>query len=237
MRKVVYSVLIGNYDKIIDLPLIGGDFDQILFTDQSKKFKVWKTINLINNESNKRFSRRLKILAHEYLQNYDASIYIDANLDVSEINFDEYFELLNHYEIIFWKHPVRTCIYEEASAVIDYKKDSEEIVNEQIAKYREEGYPDKNGLILGSMIIRKHKNVEVELLMNKWFEELLNHSYRDQLSFNYVIWKNNYKLIYLNDLGFDFNSEIKVKAHRRTIKKRIVSYLIKFLTYQSKLYK
>ena len=33
--------------------------------------------------------------------------------------------------------------------------------------------------------------------MNNWFKEIKNYSYRDQLSFNYILWKNKYKIKYI----------------------------------------
>ena len=34
--------------------------------------------------------------------------------------------------------------------------------------------------------------------MNKWYEEIEKYSYRDQLSFNYVLWKEKDKIKYIS---------------------------------------
>ena len=35
--------------------------------------------------------------------------------------------------------------------------------------------------------------------MNQWFEEINQNSYRDQLSFNYILWENNnYNVKYIS---------------------------------------
>ena len=35
-------------------------------------------------------------------------------------------------------------------------------------------------------------------MMNKWYEEIKNYSHRDQLSFNYIMWKTGLKIKYIN---------------------------------------
>ena len=48
-------------------------------------------------------------------------------------------------------------------------------------------------------MLRKHNEEDCVRFMEQWFEELKNGSHRDQLSFNYVAWKNeDIKIFYLD---------------------------------------
>jgi len=53
-------------------------------------------------------------------------------------------------------------------------------------------------LICGGVIIRKHNESDCIKAMEDWWSEIKYHSKRDQLSFNYVAWKNDFKFNYLD---------------------------------------
>jgi hypothetical protein len=91
------------------------------------------------------------------------------------------------------KHPRRTCIYDEAERVIEVKKDSAEVVDRQMRKYRSQGFPAHFGLIRTGLVIRRHDDSRLRKHCRLWLKEISLHSQRDQLSFNYVLWK--YKLV------------------------------------------
>ena len=76
-------------------------------------------------------------------------------------------------------------------------KNQSRIIEKQIKKYHNEGYPSNNGLINGGVILRKHNENDCIKVMENWWEEIKYNSKRDQLSFNYVAWKNNFNFNYL----------------------------------------
>ena len=90
-------------------------------------------------------------------------------------------------------HPDRDCIYQEAEAVVELKKDTENIVSIQIHKYLGENYPKNNGMIASGILYRTHNDPVVKELMNEWWNEVKLMSRRDQLSFNYVCWKKEFQ--------------------------------------------
>ena len=98
----------------------------------------------------------------------------------------------------------RNCIYEEYDAIMKLGqknggnyKDSPEIMYNQIKRYLNEGYPKNNGLATNPIILRNHNDSEVIKLMEDWWIEIKYGSRRDQLSFDYVVWKNNFKYKFL----------------------------------------
>ena len=86
------------------------------------------------------------------------------------------------------KHPARNCTYAEANACISYHKDKPGNIKPQMERYREEGLPENNGMVQTGVIGRRNTPAvkEFEAL---WWEEIKNNSQRDQLSFNYCLWK------------------------------------------------
>ena len=57
---------------------------------------------------------------------------------------------------------------------------------------KSEKYPEHNGLLFASVLIRKHHDENLKKVMEDWWYCVKNYSKRDQLSFNYVAWKNNF---------------------------------------------
>ena len=67
----------------------------------------------------------------------------------------------------------------------------------QVKRYMEEGYPQDNGLTTNGIMFRNHKNPSIINLMEDWWLEIKHNSRRDQLSFDYIAWKNNFKIQYI----------------------------------------
>ncbi len=124
-----------------------------------------------------------KVLFHKFIEE-EYSIWVDGNVFL-KYQEDYYYDLLGDYDIAVKEHPVRKCVYEEAEACKYYNKDSFEIIDKQMAKYRKEKYPENNGLGECQMIIRRNTK-EMRQLCEAWWAEICAHSSRDQLSFPYI---------------------------------------------------
>jgi len=105
------------------------------------------------------------------------------------------FRSLNH-SIIAERHPVRADLYEEGSVVKTLKKASPEIVDRQLQNYKDQGYPKNFGLLEGQLLFRNFGYSNVQVLSCMWFDEINRGSRRDQLSFNYVVWKLGLEMKY-----------------------------------------
>ena len=112
------------------------------------------------------------------------------------------------------RHEFRDCIYQEATTCISSNKDSSLTITKQMDEYRKEGYPEHNGLIASGILFRNHNDKQVIKVMQDWYGQLENYSYRDQLSFNYACYKNNFtydeaKIFYLKNPYFQRHDHIK----------------------------
>ena len=197
-KGVIYTAIFGDYDELQTPEYINTNLDYICFTDNPNlKSDVWE-IRLIDNLKldNTRKARLIKILPHKYLNEYDYSIWVDGAIKIT----NDIFKYINKYStgkpLLGIIHPYRNCIYDEANACINSQKDDKKTIKKQITKYKQEDYPKNNGLIESGVLFRKHNDSQLIHVMEDWFYEVLNYSKRDQLSLNYILWKNNFSIDY-----------------------------------------
>lgn len=203
-KKVVYTCITGNYDRLKDPKYINGDFDYICFTDsKNMSSTVWDIRPLpaeTEGLSQIKKQRYVKINAHKVLPEYELSIWVDGNVDILG-DLNQFIEGVKKDGVSIYvpQHPVRKCIYDEAKIVIASRKDSKDVVNKQIERYKSDGFPADYGLLQSNIMLRMHNSEDCIRFMDAWFDELRDGSRRDQLSFNYVLWKNNdIKISYLD---------------------------------------
>ena len=219
-KIVIYTAIFGGKDNLIEPKFIPKGCDFVCFTDGDFKSGVWDVRKVEPNSNDPvRSAKIYKILPHKYLAEYENSIWIDGNLlvrgDVNEL-VKKYLENVNlavfshsehkkRWKKLFWvkdKRDCRSCIYDEAEYLLKIGeqgkyKDNTDLIKKQVERYREKGYPKDNGLLVGMVILRKHNKQDVAKTMEDWWKEISSGSRRDQLSFNYVVWKNKLKFVYL----------------------------------------
>jgi len=200
-KIVVYTCITGGYDNILEPTYVTPGVDYVCFTDDVKlKSKTWK-MRPIPNEllsfSKVKQQRGVKILAHRYLSDYDISIWVDGAVIVKG-NIKEYLKTLDmtQYSVFIPEHPARKCIYAEKDACVKIRKikgDEVALADKQMNRYKSEGFPVNYGLVQTNVMIRRHNDQYSKDLMEKWWSELKDYSHRDQLSFNYALWKTGSK--------------------------------------------
>lgn len=209
MKIALYTAICGNKDKLIKAPKIEG-VETILFTDCDVKNNMgWKIIKIEDGLLTPRLNaKKPKILPHKYLSEFNTTLWVDGNM--SFLNVHKFINKFKNEDMVVFNHG-RNCIYDEAKVVIKKKKDDVNVVNRHMVKYRDKSYPSNNGLICGGVILRQNKP-EINKIMDEWWVEIINGSSRDQLSFNYVAWLNNFEPTYL-DLKIENNEYFKIKKH------------------------
>lgn len=211
MNKIVcYTCITNGYDTLKDPLIVSKDIDYIVFSDRFQFSNIWqfrkipddlKYLDVVKQQ------RILKICPHRYLPEYNISIWVDGSFSIKgDLNkFIQNYDL--HKTSIYSRiHPCRKCIYDEAKACIELNKDSKEVITRQINRYETEGYPKNIGMVETGILLRRHNDRRCQIIDNAWATELLNESRRDQLSFNYVCWKNKFLPGYLTS-EFNVNNE------------------------------
>lgn len=187
-NRLVYTVILGDYDILQEVKYIAADIDYVCITDNvNVSSETWEVIHIDSGTDSVELNRLYKFLPMRFF-NYHESMYLDGNIaitgDVSFL-FDKY---LSSSDIAISPHPFRSCLYDEASICVEIGKATSEQVNHQLYKYRNEGFPHNYGLFENNVIIRRHTE-EIRYLMDMWLEEFKTHSKRDQLSLCYCLWK------------------------------------------------
>lgn len=234
-RIAVYTALTGGYEEPVIHERLAPEVDYILFSDAPTDDRGFWDVRSIayKSDSAVRRARHVKTNPHAYLSGYDVAVWVDANVIIRG-------DILKYVQLVIddpdtplygIAHPHRNCIYEEAKAVIAAKKDDVGIVEGQIARYRSEGYPVRQGLIETNLLVANLAHPLSRRIFDEWWREIDLGSHRDQLSLNYVLWKvkANWKPIFSEKLtlrdSFDFaylghgrNSgypELKIDGSRR----------------------
>ena len=194
-KRVVYTCITGKYDKLISPSYVQTDVDYVCFTDNlNQDGGVWKLRPIPSDLSGLdkvKQQRIVKICPHKYLSEYEDSIWVDGSMDIL-LNVNTFISECcseNDKQVFIRKHPNRTCIYHEAKVCVSMKKDTSEHINKQINRYKQEGFPTNYGLVETNVIYRKHNTEYCKQLMETWANEVKTESHRDQLSFNYALWK------------------------------------------------
>ncbi len=201
----VYSCVTGDYDDLKEFSQFAeAGVDYYFFTNnRDLTSDFWKVVYLDNDGlDNIRLARKIKILGHPVLKEYDITVWLDgaSALRRPVTSFVNDRCDLNKFSLVGFAHRERDSIYAEALECIKVGKDSKEIIQSQIDGYREEGYPDHDGLIESTVMVRRGNDELLDRVMEAWFAEVEHKSYRDQLSFNYVARKAglSYDLLPLN---------------------------------------
>ena len=205
-KRIIYTSVFGGYDEVVEQSSNGWDW---------KCFSEDTHIPIY--EDNNRNAKRFKVLPHRYLKDYEYSVFIDGNMSVrGDLN-----ELVDRYlkdsNVAFFSHSNnhldgRNCPYDEARTIfqlgdknmkatpdrgmLNYK-DNPFVIEKQMNRYIDEGFPKNNGLITGMVILRRHNEADCIQTMEDWWTEIKYNSKRDQLSFNYSAWKNNLNFNYM----------------------------------------
>jgi hypothetical protein len=231
MKIAVYTSIFGTYDELIEEQFKSPNIDYICFTDTDYISSTWKVKKVIPiYEDANRNAKKYKILPHRYLKDYDFSIWIDGNIkvidDVTKLVDINPYKVFDHNQNIL---DPRNCIYKEADAIIDLGnqnmqrtpergiknyKDNPNTILKQIEKYKREGYPANNGLATNSIIVRWHNQDSVINLMEDWWQEIKYNSRRDQLSFDYICWKNNFSYKFLEGDSRNNKYFVSLGAHK-----------------------
>jgi len=192
-KFVVYSVLVGNFDEIRQPLVVDERFDYIFFSDSqsNKNIGIWQVKNIPYLNADQRLSSRyVKCLATEVLSEYEASLYIDANIQITSSRvYERFIDLFS--QGIEWAgicHPDQHCVYDEICAITHLRWIHDYDVVDWYGHMKRDGYPEGNGLFENNVIFRRHTPIVAEA-GRLWWKTLKNGVKRDQFSLMYVLGK------------------------------------------------
>ena len=201
----VYTCITGDYDNLKEIPKIEKGIDYYCFTNNKKiKSNTWNVIYIDDeNLSNVQLARKIKILGHELINDYDILLWMDGAVTFKK-NIKDFINTYLDKKDVFvgFMHGERDNIKDEAYACYRFNKESKGNINRILKFYEDEKYLFDNGLIESTVYIKRPKDKIVQETMRLWFSMILNYSTRDQLSFNYCIYKTGLKVKWINEKAF-----------------------------------
>lgn len=211
MKKyVIYTVVTGGYEEVLQPIALDDRFDYVLFTDnvRSDKEGVWTTKSIRNdlNLDKIRLSRYPKSHPVSLLSEYEASLYIDANIQIKDKwIYNRFIELVNNkveYAGVKLVVTGRDCIYDHAFDMcrinVEYDRTGINHCHELFLR----NYPPHYGLNENNMIFRQHTNV-IKKVDDEWWYWITHFSLRDQFSYMYCLWKFNIPINFILPEGED----------------------------------
>lgn len=220
-KIVIYSCIVGEYDKIREPVFKNSYCDYILFTDNLEIQTTGWSIELIPQEIKNQYlnnnvlvNRYYKLNPHILFPNYDYAIYVDGNIEIVS-DLTPLIHNIGSLGIALHKHRFRNCLYDELEACKILKKGNQEKLQEQIEKYKKENFPSQYGMAECGLIVTDIKKVEAKEILEKWFFEFLHSSsLRDQIALPYVLWKKNIALDQITTLGNNIYQNPKIIIHK-----------------------
>lgn len=195
----VFTTLLGNYEALNEQKVAQtSEIDFICFTDDKNlRSDTWdiRIIDPLLPLDNVRSAKAIKINPHNFLNDYESSLYIDNSVRLKikpEIIFRDLKP--DEFDMVCFYHSYRKTLMDEYETVLKYDYDKPNIIFEQLNSYSiiaPELFNQKP--YWGGFILRNHNQPSIIEAMDDWLIQIMRYSRRDQLSLNYVIQKYDLK--------------------------------------------
>lgn len=186
MRVGIYTALYGQYSTLKEFDRRG--YDCLCYTDCPRQSSTWSIVATSTRLSTRpRLDGKAPKMWNPAAPHYDATIYIDSTILVTDVNrlVAECLAALEGHQIAFFAHPERTTIGAEALVSVTMPKYAGQNIAGQADHYKNCGFKDDVGLYAGGVIARRGEMEEFGAL---WSDEL-RWSLQDQISLPFVLWK------------------------------------------------
>lgn len=211
VRKVVYTAVTDGYELH---PVINrrDGWDFVCYAESPREVEGWQVVpiesadivveNGVTPQDKSKTTKRIKLLPHEFVRDYDVSIWIDSSLQFKQdVDLEA---LCSGFEpsgavLRVRAHPYRRCIYDEAVEIVKCNLDTRPSVDRVVTGYRRAGFPEQFGLAELCFLLRKHNDARMVEFSETWWGHVRDMSRRDQLSFTYVLWKNPIDVEFIDD--------------------------------------
>ncbi len=191
LKRVVYTALIGDYEKFSSFNYeVGPNTRLIVFTDSNELMtENWTKIIVKPRFPNDsiRSARYLKIMGPTILEDVDQSLWVDNTVQL-KISPDSILDvLLKKNDVTLPYHSFHRSVAAEFSAVQAAGYDDFAKIYEQLFHYQISNPEILLQKVFWTAIIARNHTPLVKETMQIWWEQILRYSRRDQLSINYAL--------------------------------------------------
>ena len=218
-KIAVYTSVFGNYDKIKEPLYVSDRCDYFAITDQDiPSDSVWKKIDCSKIEGfedldNYHKSKFCKFFPHKILPDYEYSIWIDGNAQIVADMYPLVDRMADNHVMATFQNPLHNCIYTERNFLIYLDAVKMEEIDKQINDYKNVGFPKKFGMREFTIIVRKHNDKKLHKYMEEWWEQVNMYTMRDQISFPFVLFKNNETIDFIQMFEGDWRNNPRFIYH------------------------
>lgn len=189
---VVYTAITGGRDPLEDPLFVPPGWRFVCFTDSPDvRSRIWEVRPLAwasPDGDPRRTARWHKVNAHKLFPEDPVSIWADASVRVTG-DWRHLLWYLGSFGLASYRHYSRDCLYDEARECIRLGLDDPARILGQVTRYQAEGYPEHNGLLETTILVRRHLEPGMMGFAELWWGEISRGSKRDQISVNYVAWR------------------------------------------------
>lgn len=193
---IIYTAILGGYDLPPDFVKTDPNIKYVCFTD-SEDYNLhtpWEIVPISGYFKDPKFtSGFFKCNADMLFGNDVISAWVDGNLKRLNIDSELMLRSTQKNAIATPPHLIRNTIAEETKVVVELNLEDPATAIRHLQNLAEDGYPDDQGLSATMVVIRDHRNINVRKSNASWWSIIASGVRRDQLSFNYVLWKHGLK--------------------------------------------
>lgn len=213
-RVALICANIGKFDPILKVEEQEYKCDIHYFTEATLPFPL-------PNLNDRLKSKYIKIQTHRFLPNYNAYIWIDGSVEVTNERFvKDIIDGLQGHDIIVSLHPERKNVYQEIEYILDsieagkeylIKRYADQPFEEEETFYKNKGLPQSYPLYVTRFFARWNRSF-INDAFNDWWNGCLEFANFDQTMFSYIAWKHGMQI---NELDYHktVNEYLKVHKH------------------------
>jgi hypothetical protein len=189
------TAIYGDYDYLQPLPESHGFTRAICVTDNPElDAPGWEVVHSPSEAEPILAAKWPKMKPFDFVTE-DVAVWLDASFIVQDRGWRDFcVESLGGSDVVAWAHPeARDCLYQEAEYCQDWEKYKRYDIRKQTEHYRADGMPERFGLwACGALVWRNTQ--EAKKFGSLWLVHQSRWSIQDQISFPYLVWKQNIKL-------------------------------------------
>lgn len=192
-RVVVYTGISGNYDTLRVPRVLDPGFDYVCFSDTPRSDLGVFEIRPIpfRHADPVRMARYVKTHPHQLFPDHDVAIWMDAaTIIASDVRPLIARLAATGSPVGGIPHPRRHDVYGEAYLCARARKDDLVTIAAQVARYVAAGVPRGLAVPETSFMIWNLRHPAAAQVLDVWWAEIEAGSRRDQISFNYALWRH-----------------------------------------------
>jgi hypothetical protein len=187
MSVAVVSSVYGGYDSIRNPVPQTVDCEFIMVTAEPVDSPPWRNVVEPRPRVHPRLASRIAKCNPWLYTDADVTIWVDADIEINSPNFVQWcLDSLGDNVVCQWKQP-DTDINEELRVTRHFRKWDGDPIEQQVALYNSEGYPEGRNTYWCGLIVRS-KDFPQEF-GDEWLAEMVRWSCQDQIAYAHLTYK------------------------------------------------